>query len=223
MVQPSIDIEELYGLYAARLRAWAKRRGVPASDCDDLIQEIFLQAHRGHALFRGESTPISWLFQIAKRVIVKTWRRRLLCPLPYSDDIFDEMQSEGISPLENAELCELTRRLDRALTLAGAECRRLILANALGGPIDADDAADGSLKAGTRWVRLHRARRRLMAILLRSQQDAYEYRTSVNHGRRAAARAHSGPEPSRTPEPDAVHNPIAAQDHLQALPPVGKL
>lgn len=150
---------------------------MPANDCEDLVQDIFLQACRGQARFRGDSLPMCWLFRIANRVVAKTWTKNLLWRAALQfDGALDQMQFDGPSPLEITELREFTRLLDRALDLAGAESRRLIIANALGPPTDSDDATGGSLKAGTRWVRLHRARKRLMCILMRNQKNASMHR-----------------------------------------------
>lgn len=174
---PLIDLEHLYRLHAARLRTWARRQGVPPAECEDLVQEIFLQAHRGQTLFRGDSTSLSWLFGIAKRVSVKAWRQRCLRRAPPRfTDILDEIPSDGPSPLESAELRELASMLDHALDLAGAERRRLILAHALGQAAAKGDPNIRPQKDGTRWVSLHRARKKVMALLIHRQYGTHQSR-----------------------------------------------
>jgi RNA polymerase sigma-70 factor, ECF subfamily len=192
-VQPSIDLVELYQLHAVRLRAWAKKRGIPSSECEDVVQDIFLQAYRGRASFRGESTSMSWLFRIAKRVAAKSWRKHGLRVARASSDAgLEEIPADGLSPLEGAELHEFAAMLDRALEAAGAERRTLILGNALGqSPFDAQ-ACDDAPKAGTRWVRLHRARKRVMAILARNRVEPLLPYSFTGSDRQAAAEIRSG-------------------------------
>lgn len=41
----------------------------------DLTQDVFLKAHRNHKAFRGDCTPLSWLFTIATRCVFDSARR----------------------------------------------------------------------------------------------------------------------------------------------------
>ncbi len=162
----SIDLDQLFRSHAAHLRNWLKRRGLPPAECEDLVQEAFLRAHCGKDSFRGEASSLTWLFGIVKRIggksLLRTgrWSSRA-CP----DDLLDCLPSHAPSPLEAAELRELIDMLERALELAGAECRRLILSPALEGASGAASSNRCSLKIGTVWVRRHRARKRLRSLL----------------------------------------------------------
>ncbi|MEX1366661.1 MAG: sigma-70 family RNA polymerase sigma factor [Nannocystaceae bacterium] len=51
-----------------------RRLGVPDGDVDDLVQDVFIVAHRRLAEFEGRSKLSTWLFGIAYRV-VKDHRR----------------------------------------------------------------------------------------------------------------------------------------------------
>ena len=56
--------EELYRQHARRLFSLVLRMVGSAEDAEDLLQEVFLQAHRKLAGFRGESTLGTWLYRL---------------------------------------------------------------------------------------------------------------------------------------------------------------
>ena len=56
--------EELYRQHARRLFSLVLRMIGSADDAEDLLQEVFLQAHRKLAGFRGESTLGTWLYRL---------------------------------------------------------------------------------------------------------------------------------------------------------------
>src|SRR4249919_3314245 len=56
--------EELYRQHARRLFSLVFRMTGSAEDAEDLLQEVFLQAHRKLAAFRGESTLGTWLYRL---------------------------------------------------------------------------------------------------------------------------------------------------------------
>ncbi len=173
MSELSTDVlEHLYRSYAPRLRAWVTARGVPPAESEDLVQEVYLQAFLGWRLFRGDATPATWLFRIAERVVGK--RRSVLgghLPRVPSDDVLSDVPSEGLSPLEDVEYRELASMLDRALHMAGPQCRDLLMGQALGEDGDAPPSADQQTRPGTIWVRRCRARKKLVSILRRMQRD----------------------------------------------------
>ncbi|MBX7084474.1 MAG: RNA polymerase sigma factor [Nannocystaceae bacterium] len=53
-----------------------RRLGVPDADVDDIVQEVFVVAHRRLADFAGHSSIRTWLFGIAYRVMHEHRRRR---------------------------------------------------------------------------------------------------------------------------------------------------
>jgi RNA polymerase sigma-70 factor (ECF subfamily) len=53
-----------------------RRLGVEEADLDDLVQEVFLVAHRRLADFEGRSKLSTWLFGIAYRVVSDHRRKR---------------------------------------------------------------------------------------------------------------------------------------------------
>jgi len=56
--------EELYRTHAGRLYGVAFRMAGSAQEAEDLLQEMFLHAHRKLGTFRGESSLGTWLYRL---------------------------------------------------------------------------------------------------------------------------------------------------------------
>jgi RNA polymerase sigma-70 factor, ECF subfamily len=57
--------ETLYRRHAARIYSLACRMAGSQEDGEDLVQEIFLQAHRKLGSFKGDSSIGTWLYRLA--------------------------------------------------------------------------------------------------------------------------------------------------------------
>src|SRR3954468_1173743 len=57
--------ETLYNQHASRLYTLACRMAGSPEDGEDLLQEIFLQAHRKLVSFKGDSSLGTWLYRLA--------------------------------------------------------------------------------------------------------------------------------------------------------------
>jgi RNA polymerase sigma-70 factor (ECF subfamily) len=63
----------IFNTYYRKVHSFFAKRGFPADECQDLVQETFLKVHRGLPTFRYESRFETWLFQIAANL----WRNTL--------------------------------------------------------------------------------------------------------------------------------------------------
>lgn len=57
--------EDLFHRYYRPVVAFFQNKGFSAEESRDLAQETFLRVYRYRERFRGESSPVTWLFQIA--------------------------------------------------------------------------------------------------------------------------------------------------------------
>jgi RNA polymerase sigma-70 factor (ECF subfamily) len=136
-----------------------QRLGVPESDLDDALQEVFVVVHRRLASFRGDSALTTWLFGITLRVAGRFRRRsHLRHEEPTADWTVHAAIASGSEPeaiaLEREAQAELRRVLDQLdpekrvvfvmFELEGRECP--LIAEELGIPV------------GTVYSRLHAAR-----------------------------------------------------------------
>lgn len=66
---------ELYTLYFGDVYRFVLQTVRNKEDVEDLVQEIFLQAYRSFAGFRGECNYKTWLFAIAHNHLNSMWRK----------------------------------------------------------------------------------------------------------------------------------------------------
>jgi RNA polymerase sigma-70 factor (ECF subfamily) len=70
------DPEELFRRYYRPLVGFFARRGFSTEDSRDLAQETFFRVYKNWAGFRGESSEVTWLFQIATNLYRNKIRSR---------------------------------------------------------------------------------------------------------------------------------------------------
>jgi hypothetical protein len=73
--------DEIYRDHFAFVWRSARRLGVDASSLDDVVQEVFVIAHRRLPSFEGRSSVSTWLFGITLRVARDHRRSRARRPL----------------------------------------------------------------------------------------------------------------------------------------------
>ena len=67
--------QELYHTHYGDIYRYVYQSVRNKDEVDDLVQEIFLQAYRGFAKFRGECGYKTWLFAIAHHHVNSMWRK----------------------------------------------------------------------------------------------------------------------------------------------------
>jgi RNA polymerase sigma-70 factor, ECF subfamily len=85
------------------------------SEVDDLVQDVFLEAHRGLDTLREPAALGGWLARICVRRATRRLRRRRLLALVHWDAVAErELPFDAAaSPEARAEVREVYRRLDR--------------------------------------------------------------------------------------------------------------
>lgn len=148
----------LYREHARRVSAWAARltNYRHAADVEDMVQEVFLRAHRALGTFRGESEVTTWLYRITLNVVrmqMRKARSRSTCELD------DEIPSPCPSPESNCEHEERVQLLREALESIPASQRHVLVLFELEGHSGEEIAKLFNVKISTLWVRLSRARK----------------------------------------------------------------
>lgn len=80
---PAPTFNELYDAHFAFVWRSARRLGTPTATLDDVVQEIFIVAHRRLPEFEGRSSLKTWLFAIVLNV-VRAHRRMLRAKHPHA-------------------------------------------------------------------------------------------------------------------------------------------
>ena len=70
---------ELFDRYAEGLYGFLERRIGP-QDAEDLLHEVFVRALRGASSFRGDSSARTWLYGIARHVVLERYRQAARAP-----------------------------------------------------------------------------------------------------------------------------------------------
>lgn len=92
----------------------------------DLMQETFVKAFRSMSNYRGDASPKTWLFRIARNVTIDYQRKKN--PYIYMVDSFWKVQSNRSStPVEIMELGEEIQELYAALSKLKKEYREVII------------------------------------------------------------------------------------------------
>ena len=113
------DLETAWNDVASQLRSYIRSRVRDHAAAEDLLQEIFLKAHRNAAQLPSVKNLPAWFFQIARNAITDYFRalnsQQSHAPLPeLPEDFPDSLDSAEStdSPLENPEaLRESFRRM----------------------------------------------------------------------------------------------------------------
>lgn len=69
-------LEFLWDRYSRRLRAFIHGRVWDEAEAEDILQEVFLRVHRNLCCQTEWDKPESWIYQIARNLIIDHYRRR---------------------------------------------------------------------------------------------------------------------------------------------------
>jgi RNA polymerase sigma-70 factor (ECF subfamily) len=126
-LEPRPTFAELYESTFAFAWRTARRLGTPEASLDDVVQEIFMVAHRKLEEFEGRSSPKTWLYGIVFNV-VRAYRRELGAKHPHTltfePAANPDLLTDGTDgPDERAARREAARFLDRFLASLDDERR----------------------------------------------------------------------------------------------------
>ena len=149
-----------YSPYVARI---ALRLLGNDSEVDDLVQDVFIEAHRGLGSLREPGALGGWLARICVRRATRRLRRRRFLALLSLDGVAerDLPFDAAASPEERAEVVRLYRRLDK---LPADERVAWLLRHVEGESLD-DMAALCACSKSTVQRRLRSAENRLQEVM----------------------------------------------------------
>src|SRR5262245_55487420 len=167
------DFDRVYRDHVQRVARWAAWLLGPSSDVEDVVQEVFLTAHRLLPGFRGEAAVSTWLFRLTANA-VRVHRRRAgrWRNLRHSVQMLQvAAQAHTRNPEE-----ELERQRDLALACEALDSmpekyRTMLVLFRLEGMSGEELAAQSGLPIATVWVRLHRARAQFAAKVERARRN----------------------------------------------------
>lgn len=154
-----LDADKLYRAHAEFVARFLLRLGANGQDVPDLLQEVFLVAHRRGGFIPGRAKPTTWLAEISFRVLSdrrKKLRRRL-------EDADTEhvaiAPSKRGTPDDSAQQRQALARVQQALDLLTPEKRAVFVLFELEGETCEAIATGLGIPVGTVYSRLHSARK----------------------------------------------------------------
>jgi len=156
--------EAIYARHAGRVYSLAYRM-VGAAEAEDLVQDIFLLAHRKLASFRGDSSLGTWLYRMATNHCLDVLRSRQarMSERTSSLDAPDAFEPaapplSAVSPLD----------LDRAIQSLPPACRAAFVLHDVEGFGHQEIGTALGISEGTSKSQVHKARLRIRAYLQRA-------------------------------------------------------
>jgi RNA polymerase sigma-70 factor (ECF subfamily) len=157
--------EELYRQHAGRLYSVACRMVGNPSDAEDLLQEIFLAAHRKLDSFRGESALGTWLYRLATNLCLDHLRSKAARTSQLTGALDDEPALSDSSSRMLAERTLTRMDLERALQQLPEGCRAAFVLHDIEGLEHREVAEALGIAEGTSKSQVHKARLRLRSLL----------------------------------------------------------
>jgi RNA polymerase sigma-70 factor, ECF subfamily len=159
--------EELYRQHARRLFSLVVRMVGSADEAEDLLQEVFLQAHRKLAGFRGESTLGTWLYRLTMNHCLDHLRGRQAKMSRATDSLDDEEAAEPMAPAPAVPAAINRMDLEKAIASLPPGSRAAFLLHDVEGFEHREIAGILGVSEGTSKSQVHKARLKLRALLRR--------------------------------------------------------
>lgn len=159
--------EELYRQHSGKLFSLACRMLGNPSDAEDLLQDIFLQAHRKLDGFRGDSALATWLYRLAMNQCLDHLRSRTARTNQVTDTLDEEpgWYQPGQRGLAEQTVSKID--IERALARLPDGCRAAFVLHDVEGLEHREVAGILGIAEGTSKSQVHKARLRLRALLQR--------------------------------------------------------
>ena len=157
--------EEMYRAHAPRLYTLVLRMTGSEADAEDLLQEVFLQAHRKLGGFRGESSLGTWLYRMAVNQALDFLRGRQTRMAHVTASYDEEAVAEPVAPAPAIPAAVSRVDLERAIARLPDGCRTAFVLHDVEGLAHHEVAALLGISEGTSKSQVHKARFRLRSML----------------------------------------------------------
>jgi len=157
--------EELYRQHSTRLYSLALRMTGSPDEAEDLLQDVFLHAHRKLRSFRGESSLGTWLYRLAMNQCLDYLRGRQAKMGRVTDSLDAEEAAEPAAPAPAVPLAVNRLDLERAIAKLPEGCRAVFLLHDVEGFDHGEVASILGISEGTSKSQVHKARVKLRAML----------------------------------------------------------
>jgi RNA polymerase sigma-70 factor (ECF subfamily) len=159
--------EEIYRVHSPRLYSLALRMMGNPADAEDMLQEIFLSAHRKLEGFRGDAALGTWLYRLATNQCLDYLRSRAAKTSQVTGTLDDEIGLADAGSRGIADRTVASIDLERALALLPEGARAAFVLHDVQGLEHREVAEVLGVAEGTSKSQVHKARLKLRALLSR--------------------------------------------------------
>ena len=157
--------EELYRLHAGRLYNLVFRMAGSAEEAEDLLQDVFVHAHRKLGSFRGDSSLGTWLYRLAVNQCLDFLRGKQNRMTKVTGSLDDDGAAEPAAALPAVPTAISRIDLERAIARLPAGCRAAFVLHDVEGFEHNEVARLLGVSEGTSKSQVHKARTKLRAML----------------------------------------------------------
>jgi RNA polymerase sigma-70 factor (ECF subfamily) len=178
----SLRTEDVWSELQTNIRGFVGRRVRQPADADDIVQQVFLQVHRGLPALRDSSRLHAWVYQTTRRVIADYYRTPSHAREVTSGSAIDVAPLATVSPeadADGAALRELSTCLAPIIGTLDAPDRQALQLVEFDGLTQTAAAQQLGLSVSGMKSRVQRARQRLRSALDACCRIALDQRGSI--------------------------------------------
>jgi len=157
--------ETLYRAHSGRLFGLLTRMTGSAHDAEDLLQDVFVHAHRKLASFRGESSLGTWLYRLAVNQCLDHLRGKQSRMARATASLDEDEAPEPAAPAPALPAPIARIDLERAIAQLPAGCRAAFVLHDVEGLDHREVGAALGISEGTSKSQVHKARMKLRVLL----------------------------------------------------------
>jgi RNA polymerase sigma-70 factor, ECF subfamily len=168
-----VSFERIYDQWFDHVSRWVGALGASDADREDLVQDVFIVAHRRLASFDGGNLA-GWLYQIARRKVRDyrslAWVKHFFAAS--RPPLVDSTLQTLASPLDQLETREKAALLEELLGTLNLEQRAAFVLFEIEGLSGEHIAELQAVPINTVWARIYKARRKLVDAVERLEREA---------------------------------------------------
>jgi RNA polymerase sigma-70 factor, ECF subfamily len=158
--------EALYREHASRLYGLTLRMLGNRTDAEDMLQDIFMTAHRKLTSYRGDARLSTWLFRLATNLCLDHLRSKAARMACATSSLEDDNAAEPVSPSSGPAVGAVAQiDLERAIARLPEGCRAAFLLHDVEGFEHREVGAMLGISEGTSKSQVHKARLKLRKLL----------------------------------------------------------
>jgi RNA polymerase sigma-70 factor (ECF subfamily) len=175
-----IAFARIYDEWFDHVSRWVAALGASEADREDLVQDVFIVAHRRLGSFDGGNLA-GWLYQIARRKVRDyrslAWVKHFFAPsrLPLIDSTLQTLTG----PLEHLETADKARLFQQLLESLNAEQRAAFVLFEIEGLSGEDIARLQEVPINTVWARIYKARKRLQEGVRQFERESAQLKGGI--------------------------------------------